>query len=59
MNQPDSAALRLFPIQREGWELSLYDCPTCQGSVQAIVTDDGGTSIVYPCRHQLPAEFPE
>ena len=51
--------MRLFPIQREGWELSLYECPNCQGLIQAIVTDDGGTPTAYPCRHQLPAEFPE
>jgi hypothetical protein len=59
MNHSDSAAMRLFPIQREGWELSLYECPNCQGSIQAIVTDDRGTPTAYPCRHQLPAEFPE
>lgn len=59
MNHLDSAAMRLFPIQREGWELSLYECPNCQGSIQAIVTDDGGTPTAYPCRHQLPTKFPE
>ncbi len=59
MNHPDSAAFCLFPIQRDGWSLSLYECPNCRESIQAIVTDDGGTPTAYPCRHPLPAEFPD
>ncbi|MDL5361028.1 hypothetical protein [Halalkalicoccus sp. NIPERK01] len=59
MRRPDTAALCLFPVRRDGWSLSWYECPDCLDPIRGIVTDDDGVSIAYPCRHRLPTDFPD